>query len=105
MFVCPPGAIKPWLPKTVIVSISGSTTTTAPTRPSRQLAPVHRLDLGLVLLADRLALQFHRRSQLLPTGVPILTQDGELLDPLHVGHLLVHLIDRLLDLFEKLRAR
>src|SRR5829696_6395350 len=56
-------------------------------------ALVERLDLLGVLLVDRLALQLHRRRQLVAARLPLLGEDRELLDLLHAGELLVRLVD------------
>src|SRR6266576_6016696 len=61
------------------------------------LARVERLDLLGVLLVDRLALELHRRGQLVAAGLPLLRQDLELLDLLDPGELGVRLVDRGLD--------
>src|SRR6202022_2347682 len=42
-------------------------------------AAVHRVDLRLVLGGDRLALELHRRRQLLAPWQPVATDDRELL--------------------------
>jgi hypothetical protein len=55
---------------------------------------VERLDLLGVLLVDRLALQLHRRGQLVAARLPVALQDRELLDLLDSGHLRVRLVDR-----------
>ena len=57
--------------------------------PRFQLARVHRLDLRGVLLGDRLALELHRRRQLVATGQPVAPDDRELLDLLDAGELRV----------------
>src|SRR5919108_5210587 len=54
---------------------------------------VHRLDLWGVLLGDRLALELHGGRQLVATREPVLPEHRELLDALHVRHLLVDVID------------
>ena len=49
--------------------------------------PVHRLDLGGVLLGDRLALELHRRRQLVAAGQPVARDDREPLDLLDAREL------------------
>src|SRR5581483_10780 len=44
---------------------------------------VHRVDLRRVLLRDRLALQLHRRRELVARGQPVALDDVELLDLFH----------------------
>jgi hypothetical protein len=52
-------------------------------RYRRQLARVHLVDLLRVLLGDRLALELHRRRQLVASWEPVTLDDRELLDLLH----------------------
>src|ERR1700758_2492607 len=56
-------------------------------RPGTSLR-VQRLDLVVVLLVDRLALELHRRRQLVAAGLPIARDEVELLDLLDPGELL-----------------
>src|SRR3954453_10606231 len=65
---------------------------------ARCSARVERLDLGGVLLVDRLALELHRGRQLVAAGQPVALDDVELLDLLHPRELLVGPVDALLDL-------
>src|SRR5919204_1455913 len=62
-----------------------------------RLPRVHRLDLGRVLLADRLALELHRRRQLVAAREPVARQDRELLDLLDARELDVGGLDALAD--------
>src|SRR3954452_4294686 len=64
--------------------------------PAPLLAGVHRLDLRRVLLGNRLALELHRRRQLVTAGGPVALDDRELLDLLDAGELLVGGVDGLL---------
>src|SRR5215210_7299685 len=64
-------------------------------RPARH-SRVHALDLGGVLLADRLALELHRRRQLVAARQPVAGHDREPLDLLDARQLLVAAVDRLL---------
>ena len=54
---------------------------------------VESLDLGRVLRRDRLALELHRRGQLVAAGHPVIRQDGEPLDLLDARELLVGAVD------------
>src|SRR4051794_32101751 len=68
------------------------------TRASRvtRLLRVQLLDLVGVLLVDRLALELHRRRQLVATRLPVHRQDLEPLDLLDARQLLVGRVDALL---------
>src|SRR4051794_21961162 len=61
------------------------------------LPPVQRRDLLLVLLGDRLALELHRRRQLVAARLPVALDEVELLDLLHPREALVGRVDGLLD--------
>src|SRR4051794_24249290 len=65
------------------------------TRATRLLR-VELLDLVGVLLVDRLALELHRRRQLVAARLPVHRQDLEALDLLDPGELLVGRVDALL---------
>src|SRR5207302_5120510 len=71
-------------------ALSGATS-----RPA--LLRVQRLDLVLVLLGDRLALELHGRRELLPARLPVGREELELLDLLHAGQVLVGAVHALLD--------
>src|SRR3954454_5559103 len=83
----------------------------APTeRASEQEAPpsgpglsaVQPSDLLGVLLGDRLALELHRRRELVAARLPVALDEGELLDLLHAGKALVARVDGLLHRSEDL---
>src|SRR4051794_670602 len=61
------------------------------------LPPVQRRDLLLVLLGDRLALELHRRRELVAARLPVALDEVELLDLLDPGEALVRRVDALLD--------
>src|SRR4051794_25722138 len=60
------------------------------------LLRVQLLDLRLVLLVDRLALELHRRRQLVAARLPIRREDLELLDLLDAREVLIGAVDPLL---------
>src|SRR5215218_4428254 len=72
----------------------------APSCP--RLLRVQLLDLGGVLLGDRLSLELHGGSQLVPAGLPVRGEELELLDLLHPGEVLVARLDLPLDPFDHL---
>src|SRR5215211_651182 len=76
-------------------------------RPYRRLrrtrsVVVEGVDLVRVLLDDGLALELHRRRELVTPGFPVHGEDLELLHLLHAGELLVGLIEAVLDLGDEL---
>src|SRR4051812_12042869 len=58
---------------------------------------VHLLDLAEVLVADRAALELHRRRQLVAAGQPVAANDREALYLLHARQSLVGGVDARLD--------
>src|SRR5204862_1310372 len=70
--------------------------------PSLGRLVVKRVDLFRVLLGDRLALELHRRRQLIAAGLPVDREDLEALHLLDAGELLVSCVEALLDLGEQL---
>src|SRR4051812_17131338 len=68
----------------------------------RRLPGVERLDRLAVLLGDRLALELHRRRQLIAARQPVALDDDELLDLLDPRELRVGRVDALLDLLAHL---
>src|SRR5262245_3839384 len=83
--------------------------TNSVTRPAyaeaRSHLGVERLDLGGVFLGDWLALQLHRRRQLVAAGQPVRLDDPEPLDLLDPAQMRVRLLDRALDLGLNLLVR
>src|SRR5438270_10535797 len=77
--------------------------------PARRLAAaplalrrVHRVDLLRVLLRDRLALELHRRRELVAARQPVARDDRELLDPFDARKPLVGRVHGLLHRYAHL---
>src|SRR5215211_8593775 len=86
-------------PPTVIWRLEATNPKSSQATPAgRRLSGVQRLDLVRVLLGDRLALELHRRGQLLSSRLPLLAEQLELLDLLHARQLLVGTLDPGADL-------
>src|SRR5205085_5039875 len=72
---------------------------------SRISRAVELRDLLLVLLLDRLALQLHRRRELVAAWLPLGREDLELLDLLDARHLVIGRVDLLLHRLDDLLVR
>src|SRR4051794_34233700 len=86
-----------WVRPTAVRTGERRTGTCHP-EPGAASAGVQRLDLPLVLLADRLALELHRRRQLVAARRPVAPDDREPLDLLHPRELRVARVHGALDL-------
>src|SRR3954447_11307147 len=63
-------------------------------RRSALLAGVERVDVGLEVLHDDVALHLQRRRHVPAVNGPVITEDPERLDRLSLGHRLVGVVDR-----------